>query len=835
MSVFKPLAFAMLAALGTSISPAEESHRAVVGDVEVSLPQLARFAAVETGGEPHAWLEVHNSAETRREVRLEWTVTPAGGESAEPRVRVLPVPAGETARVEIAPDDIALFGLHEVGFHLTVGDQVSERAVERVAVYPRNRPAARGESVFPIGSATGAPRATPRLLELAASLGFEYHRFNAVWNDVQPREGVWHWGPIDRHLALVESHGMRWHVMTAGSASWAADERFAPPRLDAWKTWIGALAERYGDRIEFWEIWNEPNISFFKGTVEEYGELQRAAFDAIKAAAPQVVVTSGGYAGINHHASRPGAFEAAFRDYPRAYDWFAYHMHDTFPQFRADISRQLAGIMRRVGRDNVPMVFTETGFDTRFGERFQAETLLKKMTYASAIGAKSYTWYNLMDRSGRDQPNKPGYTFGLITNPTGTADFASIESELRPKPSFVSAAVAIRELRGRVHRETWAEDGRRFAYLFEGRGDHMLIGWTEGGDTPGASWVVETDATSVESMDLFGNVTPLPVVDGRVVVALDTPRYHRFVGATKAPHLVGPLLELTGRPALAADGAVTAEFALRNPFARELRVNLAVDGEGFVTKTPAEERVIAPEGVAHWTVRLATQPGALGETRVFTTRLSGEQLPWRIAMPVAVTFDTIDAVRGQRLVVGDQLQVTNKRDHDPYSLHLLWGSPADLSARVDIRADEAADTLSLTLEVTDNVHHVTGADEPLLDGDAVELGWALASGGTARIELAGQPGGEPRVRVTASEVLRVERALRSAQISRDGKVTVYRLELSPTGMGLGEADRANGFRFNFAVHDNDGEGAKSWLSPLPGLGGANRFEPSTFPRIRLRP
>jgi len=832
---FLKIAFALLSlAITASTSIATTAHVATAADVEVTLPQLSRFVAVVAGEAPEAWLRAENRSQTTRSARVEWIVRrPDGAEMRHGRE--IELPAGGETRVALPSENLAHFGIYRVSFRLVAESGASAWAEDLLAVYPKGAPASRGESVMPIGFATGAPLATPRLMELAASLGFEYHRFNVVWQNVQPRKGVWHWDSLDRHLALVESHGFRWHVKTTGSASWAAPHRFDPPQIDAWREWIGVLAGRYGDRMEFWEVWNEPNVSFFRGTVEEYGELQRAAFDTIKAVAPDVVVTSGGYAGMNHHASKPGAFEAAFRDYPRAYDWFAYHMHDTFPQFHADIARQLAGIMRKVGVENVPLVFAETGFDTRFGERFQAETLLKKMTYAAAIGAKSYTWYNMMDRAGRDQPNKAGHTFGLITNPTGTADFASIEEEFRPKEAFVSAATAIRELRGRAYRETWAEDGRRFAYLFGDDGDHLLVAWTEGERTPGALWVVETDAVRVETLDLFGNATSVPLVDGRILVAVDAPRYFRFVGGKTKPRLVGPLVVAPAQVTPAADGVVSMEFEVRNPFDRAIAVTVAAGGDGFAVEgTQPLEQSIAAGASAMFPVRLRVTPGPLGGTKAFEAAFAFAGTPWSPVLKVPVVFNTIDAARGQNLSIGDVHQVINKHDHDPYSLHLLWGSPVDLSAKVAFNAQAEAGVLRLTLEVTDNVHHTMPVGRPILDGDAIELGWASATGGSARIEFAGEPDGETRLHEEARDGLRLDRPLRASVITREGTRTIYALELNLAGMGLEQVDLDNGFRFNFAIHDNDGEGAKSWLSPLPGLGGESLFNPAEFPRLRAR-
>jgi hypothetical protein len=831
---FLRFAFALSSFVATSAFLSAAAHVATAADVEATLPQRARFVAVAEAKAPEAWFRLENRSQASRSARIEWILR--GPDGAEARhARDVELETGGEARVALPPEDLSRFGIHRVSFRLVAGGDESEWAEDLLAVYPGSAPARRGESVFPVGFATGAPLATPRLLELAASLGFEYHRFNAVWQNVQPRKGVWHWDSLDRHLALVESHGLRWHVKTTGSASWAAPHRFDPPEIDAWREWIGALAERYGDRIEFWEVWNEPNIGFFKGTVEEYGELQRAAFDTIKAARPGVVVTSGGYAGMNHHASKPGAFEAALRDYPRAYDWFAYHMHDTFPQFHRDLARQLAGLRRKVGAGEVPMVFTETGFDTRFGERFQAETLLKKMTYAAAIGARSYTWYNMMDRAGRDQPNKAGHTFGLITNPTGTADFASVEEEFRPKEAFVSAAAAIRQLRGRAYRETWAEDGSRFAYLFGEYGDHLLVAWGEGERTPGALWVVETDAERVETLDLRGNATPLPLTDGRVLVAVDTPRYFRFVGGKTAPRRAGDLVVAPAQATPAADGGVFVEFEVRNPLARAVTARLTAGGDGFVAEQPeAGERIIEAGASAMMPARLRVAPGPLGGVKTFEAAFEFAGTPWAPVLKMPVTFNTIDAARGREVSLGDLHQVANKRDHDPYSLHLLWGGPVDLNARVAFRADAAEGVLRLALEVTDNRHHTAAVGEPILDGDAIELGWASAAGGAGRLEIAGEPGAEPRLREEARDGIRLDRPLRAVAITREGARTNYALELNLAGMGLTRADIDEGFRFNFAIHDNDGEGAKCWLSPLPGLGGESFFNPADFPRLHVR-
>ena len=52
--------------------------------------------------------------------------------------------------------------------------------------------------------------------------------------------------------------------------------------------------EHYRERIQNWEVWNEPYwTGFFTGTPEEYAELLQVACRAIKRADPHAVVVGG--------------------------------------------------------------------------------------------------------------------------------------------------------------------------------------------------------------------------------------------------------------------------------------------------------------------------------------------------------------------------------------------------------------------------------------------------------------------------------------------------------------------------------------------------------------
>ncbi len=805
---------------------------AQAGGVAVELPRESRFLATPNGETPTAWLRVRNPGAQVRKVRLELLLR-SPDERETPHDYEFEVSAGADERVFLPQDRLDLNGIYTVRFRLKVDEEVSGWKRDVMARYLRNQPAGKGDSHFPIGFASGAPRPTPWLFDIAASIGFEFHRFETRWPQVQPNKDTWNWPVIDETLELMEARGIRFLPLVHGSARWAADGYLDPPEPGAWRRWLAALADRYQGRAEFWEIWNEPDIGFFRGTVKEYVEMQRIAHEAIKSVAPDEIVASGGFTHLGHGQVKPGIYEATLAEYPTAFDVFAYHRHGPFGDFYRDQHILFADLRRRTGTQQMPIVFSETGMDTRYGQRHQAETLMKKISYASAIGAQAYTWYNLMDRAGGEQANRPGHTYGLLTNPTGTGNFAQIEDRIRPKESLVAAATAVRELRGRPHLETWVQDGRRFAFLFGRPDDHLLVNWREDPRTPEAIWVVAGPMERVSRLDLFGNASPVPLVQGRALVSLSEPKYYHFEGGTTAPRLLQPLVVMPDRVSPGSDRQVLLDLELHNPLDCEVRVAVEVNAAEFTILDDLATRTVAADGSARFPIRLAVGEGRFGEIKPFEIRFRFEDLPWAPVMRVPVSFNTIQAGQGHRLRLNDLGHVTNKHEHDPHTVHLLWSGVADLSAEVNVSTDIEDQALRLNVVVTDNQHHPAPSGASIPDGDALEVGWATADGATGRLEIAGDLGDSPRVAGFHTGIPDIRSAVRSIQISRDDSRTTYQLELNLDRMQLGPEDLQAGFRFNIAVHDNDGEGPKSWISPVPGLGGARHFDPTDFAILRI--
>ena len=127
------------------------------------------------------------------------------------------------------------------------------------------------------------------------------------WNEIEPRAGDFQWTKWDRILARIgELPGVETEIIAVldTTPEWARDpgERDlvnAPPaRVDDYARFVAAFAQRYGDRIHYLQLWDNPNVHPYWGRHNadplEYTALMRAGAIAARAANPNIKIVSAG-------------------------------------------------------------------------------------------------------------------------------------------------------------------------------------------------------------------------------------------------------------------------------------------------------------------------------------------------------------------------------------------------------------------------------------------------------------------------------------------------------------------------------------------------------------
>ena len=242
---------------------------------------------------------------------------------------------------------------------------------------------------------------------------------------------------------------------------------------NVWARFVAAAVARYGDRVDAWEIWNEPDFSFFwSGSVADYARLLKVAWLAARSVDPDAQILVGGMmywewtnrAGVEHAWLR-AFLDQMLRDPTAAahgyyFDAIPWHFYsrssDAYDKLRsADALLQSRGIRGKahwLNETNVPacgepplahISCAQAGPGTATIDE-QAAYTIQMFAYALAAGAAHISYFQLQDDGNTDG------SFGLFRN-DGSARPAYTAYQVAAR-YFGGATAAAREGTAEVER-----------------------------------------------------------------------------------------------------------------------------------------------------------------------------------------------------------------------------------------------------------------------------------------------------------------------------------------------------------------------------------------------
>jgi O-antigen ligase len=128
-----------------------------------------------------------------------------------------------------------------------------------------------------------------------------------AWNAIEPAAGEYVWEETDAIVeAVAETDSLQLVAVLFTTPSWARDARspqdFTTPPADhsTFADFAGVFATRYGDRIDYYQIWDEPNLLTAWGGLApraaDYTALLSGAYQAVHSADPRATVIAAGLA-----------------------------------------------------------------------------------------------------------------------------------------------------------------------------------------------------------------------------------------------------------------------------------------------------------------------------------------------------------------------------------------------------------------------------------------------------------------------------------------------------------------------------------------------------------
>lgn len=252
---------------------------------------------------------------------------------------------------------------------------------------------------FPSGYETPTNEAAMAEAEIRASMarkaGLKWERleFKPAQVTVPGRKGVYDFSAYDRLLDIADRNGLTCYVCC--SHYWPVWYKgYTKEAMDEWAKIVGMAVRRWKDRCRQWEIWNEANIHFWTGTVEQYVYLCNRAYDEIKAADPTAEVLAVSTAGVD-----TGYMDACIAAGMK-YDTISIHPYRQEPVEEPFLADLAATTNRTHGAKTY---LTELGWPTgldqsTYSERVQAGYFVRNyLTAAGSGNVVAINGYNFFD------------------------------------------------------------------------------------------------------------------------------------------------------------------------------------------------------------------------------------------------------------------------------------------------------------------------------------------------------------------------------------------------------------------------------------------------------
>jgi Glycosyl hydrolase catalytic core len=158
----------------------------------------------------------------------------------------------------------------------------------------------------------------------------ETDRFLLFWGQAEPTQDSFRWGPTDKLVGGLASHGVRSVPAFWGNPGWVPGVNARPPIDSAfaknqWQQFLKAAVARYRPGgsywntaykqqfpgatpvpVQSWQVWNEPNLKKYFApdpSATEYGQLLNISSAAIRSTDPNATVVLAGMTGFGDVAS----------------------------------------------------------------------------------------------------------------------------------------------------------------------------------------------------------------------------------------------------------------------------------------------------------------------------------------------------------------------------------------------------------------------------------------------------------------------------------------------------------------------------------------------------
>jgi len=348
-----------------------------------------------------------------------------------------------------------------------------------------------------------------RDLDMIAAAGFKWVREDFFWTSIERQKGQYDWSEYDALTADLDKRGMHAYfildysnplyedtVVSTNPITGQLDHGTTaspqhPESVAAFAKWAAAAAEHFRGRGVIWEIWNEPNISFWKPKADaaQYTTLALATAKAVRAADPHACIVAPATSGFQWDFLET-VLSSGLLEYLDAVSVHPYRGKKP-ETAAADFARlrELIKAHAPAGK-TIPIISGEWGYSSNtkgVSQNTQAAFIARQQLSNLLNGVPLSIWYDW--KNDGENPNENEHNFGTVT------------SNLQPKPAYLAIQNLTRELAG--YRISCRRD-------MGNTNDFVLVLTNDPGNTKLAAWTISAPHSVALNSQLNTNLEAMP-------------------------------------------------------------------------------------------------------------------------------------------------------------------------------------------------------------------------------------------------------------------------------------------------------------------------------------
>ena len=207
--------------------------------------------------------------------------------------------------------------------------------------------------------------------EYLMPLGIKKARLQSGWAKIEQQQGIYDFKWFDEIIDYLVSIDMvPWVELSygnpiypgGGGADLSAGFITSEEAFTAWDKWVEAMVTRYKDRVEEWEIWNEPDLNK-DNTPEDCALLNIRTAEIIKRIQPKAKIAGLAMASCSN-TDYLGRFLKVIADAGKLelFTWISYHGYNMIPEksypgvesLKQELSKYSSDILLRQGENGAP-------------------------------------------------------------------------------------------------------------------------------------------------------------------------------------------------------------------------------------------------------------------------------------------------------------------------------------------------------------------------------------------------------------------------------------------------------------------------------------------------